>query len=69
VRTGPGLANLAAGSIDDLTRVTKNRLKRMQYRPTLANGVPQPAGAVGAQRGSNLVTNPNLDHVRRPPVP
>jgi len=30
-----GLANLAAGTITDLTRVAKNRLKRMQYRPGL----------------------------------
>jgi len=33
-----GMANLAAGTIDDLVRVTKNRLKRMQYRPALADG-------------------------------
>jgi hypothetical protein len=33
-----GLANVAAGSIKDVTRITKNRLKRMQYRPALANG-------------------------------
>ncbi|GAA0467092.1 putative transposase [Actinoplanes capillaceus] len=32
------MANLAAGSIDDLLRIAKNRLKRMQYRPTLAYG-------------------------------
>jgi hypothetical protein len=33
-----GMANLAAGTIDDLTRITRNRLKRMQYRPALADG-------------------------------
>jgi hypothetical protein len=33
-----GMANLAAGSIDDLVRVTKNRLKRMQYKPALTDG-------------------------------
>ena len=33
-----GMANLASGGIDDLVRVTRNRLKRMQYRPTLADG-------------------------------
>lgn len=33
-----GMANLAPGSIDDLLRVAKNRLKRMQYQPTLAFG-------------------------------
>jgi putative transposase len=33
-----GMANLAAGTIDDLTRITRNRLKSMQYRPTLADG-------------------------------
>jgi len=33
-----GMANLAAGSIDDLTRITKNRLKRMQYQHTLTDG-------------------------------
>lgn len=30
-----GLANLAAGTITDLARIAKNRLKRMQYRPGL----------------------------------
>jgi hypothetical protein len=33
-----GMANLAPGGIDDLLRVAKNRLKRMQYRSTLAFG-------------------------------
>lgn len=33
-----GMANLAAGTIDDLVRITHNRLKRMQYRPVLADG-------------------------------
>ena len=33
-----GMANLAAGTIDDLHRITRNRLKRMQYRPALADG-------------------------------
>jgi len=33
-----GMANLAAGTIDDLARIAKNRLKRMQYKPTLADG-------------------------------
>ncbi len=33
-----GMANLAAGTIDDLTRITRNRLKSMQYRPALADG-------------------------------
>ncbi|MGC4893432.1 transposase [Micromonospora sp. DT31] len=32
------MANLALGDIDDLLRVAKNRLKRMQYRSTLAIG-------------------------------
>jgi len=33
-----GMANLAAGRIDDLIRITKNRLKRMQYQPDLVDG-------------------------------
>ncbi len=33
-----GMANLAAGTVDDLTRITRNRLKSMQYRPALADG-------------------------------
>ena len=32
------MANLAPGRIGDLLRIAKNRLKRMQYRPTLAFG-------------------------------
>jgi hypothetical protein len=32
------MANLAAGTIDDLVRTTRNRLKRMQYRAALADG-------------------------------
>jgi putative transposase len=32
------MANLAASTIDDLTRVTRYRLKSMQYRPTFADG-------------------------------
>jgi putative transposase len=32
-----GLANLAAGTITDLARIAKNRLKRMQYRPGLVD--------------------------------
>jgi putative transposase len=31
-------ANLAAGTIDDLVRITRTRLKRMQYRPGIADG-------------------------------
>jgi transposase len=33
-----GLANLAAGTVTDLARTAKNRLKRMQYRPGLVDG-------------------------------
>ena len=32
------MANLAHGTIHDLLRTAKNRLKSMQYRPTLAHG-------------------------------
>jgi putative transposase len=32
-----GLANLAAGTVTDLVRTAKNRLKRMQYRPGLTD--------------------------------
>jgi hypothetical protein len=32
------MANLAAGTIDDLVRITRNRLKHMQYKPTLPDG-------------------------------
>ncbi len=33
-----GLGNLAAGSADQLARVVRNRLKRIQYQPALING-------------------------------
>jgi transposase len=33
-----GLTNLAAGTVTDLARTAKNRLKRMQYRPGLVDG-------------------------------
>jgi hypothetical protein len=32
------MENLAPGSITDLLRITKNRLKGMQYKPTLIDG-------------------------------
>jgi hypothetical protein len=32
------LANLAAGTVADLARISRNRLKRMQYRPELIAG-------------------------------
>jgi hypothetical protein len=32
------MANLAPGSIKDLTRITRNRIKRMQYQPDLITG-------------------------------
>jgi transposase len=32
------LANLAAGTVTDLARITRTRLKRMQYRPELITG-------------------------------
>lgn len=32
-----GLANLTAGTVTDLVRTAKNRLKRMQYRPGLVD--------------------------------
>ncbi|MFC0531665.1 winged helix-turn-helix domain-containing protein [Phytohabitans kaempferiae] len=32
------MANLAPGGITELARITKNRLKSMQYQPTLING-------------------------------
>lgn len=38
------LANLAAGTVTDLARVTRNRLKRMQYRPDLVNSFPAATG-------------------------
>ncbi|MEV0133054.1 transposase [Dactylosporangium sp. NPDC050688] len=33
-----GLANLTPGTVTDLARTAKNRLKRMQYRPGLVDG-------------------------------
>lgn len=39
-----GMANLAPGGINDLHRIAKNRLKRMQYRPTLAFGFLHTSG-------------------------
>jgi putative transposase len=36
--TRRSLANLAAGTIADLARTAKNRLKRIQYRPQLIDG-------------------------------
>ena len=33
-----GLGNLAAGNVDLLAAIVKNRLKRIQYRPALING-------------------------------
>ena len=41
-----GLTNLAPGSINDLLRLAKNRLKRMQYRPTLALGFLATSGLI-----------------------
>ncbi|HEY3692218.1 MAG TPA: transposase, partial [Pseudonocardiaceae bacterium] len=32
------MTNLAPGSIKDLTRITRNRLKHMQYQPELITG-------------------------------
>ena len=33
-----GLGNLAACSVDELARIVRNRLKRIQYRPALIDG-------------------------------
>ena len=33
-----GMANLAAGTINDLHRIARKRLKSMQYQPALADG-------------------------------
>jgi hypothetical protein len=33
-----GMANLAPGSITDLARIARNRLKGMQYQPALIDG-------------------------------
>jgi DDE superfamily endonuclease len=41
-----GMANLAPGSITDLVRVTKNRLKGMQYKPALIDGFLAATGLV-----------------------
>jgi putative transposase len=41
-----GLGNLAAHSIDDLARMVRTRLKRMQYRPDLINGFLAETGLV-----------------------
>ncbi len=41
-----GMANLAPGRTDDLLRVAKNRLKRMQYHPALAHGFLATSGLV-----------------------
>ncbi|GIG63440.1 hypothetical protein Lfu02_78120 [Longispora fulva] len=32
------MANLASGTVTNLARIAKNRLKAMQYRPDLING-------------------------------
>jgi transposase len=37
-----GLGNLAAADADQLTAIIKNRLKTIQYRPALINGLPRP---------------------------
>ncbi|WNV85231.1 transposase [Umezawaea sp. Da 62-37] len=41
-----GMANLAASTIDDLTRITRNRLTSMRYRPILADGLLAATGLV-----------------------
>jgi putative transposase len=41
-----GMANLAPGTINDLLRVTKKRLKSMQYQPTLTDGFLAATGLV-----------------------
>jgi len=33
-----GLGNLAACSVDELAKIVRNRLKRIQYRPALIDG-------------------------------
>jgi putative transposase len=40
------MANLAPGSIIDLLRITKNRLKGMQYKPSLIDGFLAATGLV-----------------------
>ena len=39
-----GLGNLAARDVDQLAAIMKNRLKRIQYRPALIDGIPRPTG-------------------------
>jgi hypothetical protein len=41
-----GMANLAPGSITDLARIAKNRLKRMQYKPALIDGFLAATGLI-----------------------
>jgi hypothetical protein len=41
-----GLGNLAARSVDDLARIVRTRLKRMQYCPDLINGFLAETGLV-----------------------
>jgi hypothetical protein len=41
-----GLGNLAARSVDDLARIIRTRLRRMQYRPDLINGFLAETGLV-----------------------
>jgi hypothetical protein len=40
------MANLAPGSITDLVQITKNRLKGMQYKPSLIDGFLAATGLV-----------------------
>jgi hypothetical protein len=40
------MANLAPGSITDLARVARNRLKGMRYRPTLIDGFLAATGLI-----------------------
>ena len=39
-----GLGNLAARNVDQLAKIVRNRLKRIQYRPALINGFLAQAG-------------------------
>jgi transposase len=41
-----GLGNLAARSVDDLARIVRTGLKRMQYHPDLINGFLAETGLV-----------------------
>lgn len=34
-----GLGNLSAGAVDQLAVTVKNRLRRIQYRPEIINGL------------------------------